>query len=112
MAKVFGSAVKRREDPALIQGRAKYTDDIQLPNMTYAVIVRSPYAHARIKSINTEPAKALSDVVAVFTGQDVVDSGVPGAVPVGWLLPGLKQPTHNLLALGDLLNTLPATRCE
>lgn len=99
MAKVFGSAIKRREDPVLITGTGKYTDDIQLANMTYAVIVRSPYAHAKIKSIDTSQAKAVEGVVAVLTGQDVVDSGVPGVVPVGWLLDGLKQPPHPILAV-------------
>ena len=99
MAKLFGSSIKRREDPAMITGQSKYTDDLQLPNMTYAVIVRSPHAHARIKSIDTSKAKALAGVVAVFTGKDVVDSGAPGTVPVGWILKGLKQPPHPILAI-------------
>jgi carbon-monoxide dehydrogenase large subunit len=99
MAKIFGSAIKRREDPALIQGQGKYTDDLQLPNMAYAVIVRSPHAYARIKRINTSQAKALDGVIAVYTGQDIVDSGIPGVVPVGWILAGLKQPAHPVLAI-------------
>ena len=95
----FGSAIKRREDPALIQGNKKYTDDLQLPGMTYAVVVRSPYAHAKINSIDTSQASALPGVVAVYTGQDIVDSGVPGVVPVGWILDGLAQPAHPILAV-------------
>ncbi len=98
MAKLFGSSIKRREDPALIQGSGKYTDDIQLPNMVYAVIVRSPYAHARINNINPSAAAAVDGVVAVFTGSDIVESGIPGVVPVGWLLDGLKTPAHPILA--------------
>lgn len=99
MAKVIGAAIKRREDPNLITGKGKYTDDLQLPNMTYAAVIRSPYAHARIKSIDTSQAKAIPGVIAVFTGQDAKDSGVPGAIPVGWLHPGIKTPEHRMLAV-------------
>ncbi len=98
MGQYIGAAIKRVEDPVLITGRAKYTDDLQLPNMTYAAILRSPYAHARIKRIDTSKAKAMEGVVAVFTGEDVANSGVPGVVPVGWLLPNLKTPPHPILA--------------
>lgn len=98
MAKVFGSSIKRREDPALITGKGKYTDDLQLPNMTYAVIVRSPHAHARIKNIDTSKAEAVEGVMAVFTGKDVQASGVPGVLPVGWLLPDMKMPAHPMIA--------------
>jgi aerobic carbon-monoxide dehydrogenase large subunit len=97
--KVVGSAIRRREDPALITGKGKFTDDIRLPNTHYAVILRSPFAHARIHSIQVEEAKALQGVVAVYTGQDVVDSDIPGVVPVGWLLPNLKTPSHPILAI-------------
>jgi carbon-monoxide dehydrogenase large subunit len=96
--KYFGSAIKRREDPALITGKGKYTDDLQLPQMAYAVIARSIHAHARIKSIDVSQAKALPGVIAVFTGQDVKASGVPGMLPVGWLLPNMKIPEHPMLA--------------
>ena len=64
----IGQSIKRREDPALITGRGKYTDDLTLPGMTYAAIVRSPYAHARIRSIDVAAAAAHPGVVAVFTG--------------------------------------------
>jgi carbon-monoxide dehydrogenase large subunit len=71
--KAFGAAIKRKEDPRLITGEAKYLDDVQLPGMVYAAILRSPYAHARIKAINTEKAKQHPGVVAVFTGEDFKD---------------------------------------
>jgi hypothetical protein len=48
MPTLFGSAIKRREDPRLITGAATYVDDVKLPGLTYAAILRSPYAHARI----------------------------------------------------------------
>lgn len=95
---VFGSAIKRREDPKLITGQAKYTDDLKLPGMLHAAIVRSPYAHARITSIDASEALAMKGVVAVYTAKDIEASGIPGQVPVGWLLPDLKTPEHYMLA--------------
>ena len=70
MATVIGSAIKRVEDPRMITGEAKYMDDVKLPGMLHAVILRSPYAHAIITSINTEEAATMPGVVGVFTGQD------------------------------------------
>ncbi len=93
---VLGQPIRRREDPALITGKGKYTDDIVRPGQTYAVIVRSPYAHARIKSIDAAAALALPGVLAVFTGHDIADKG--GVVPTCWLLPNLQTPAHPILA--------------
>ncbi len=53
---VLGGVVRRREDPALIRGKGKYVDDVKLPNMLYAAFVRSPFAHARVSSIDTGAA--------------------------------------------------------
>jgi carbon-monoxide dehydrogenase large subunit len=66
-----GCARKRKEDPRLIQGKGTYVDDIKLPGMVFGDIVRSPYAHARIKSINKEKALALPGVLAVLTAEDL-----------------------------------------
>ena len=98
MARIFGSSIKRREDPSLITGKGKFTDDLTLPNMAYATMVRSPHAHARIGNIDSSKAQALEGVIAVFTGEDLKASGIPGVVPVGWLLPDLKTPPHPILA--------------
>ncbi len=98
MTRVLGTAIKRREDPALITGAGKYTDDFQLPRMVYAAIVRSPHAHARIRSIDTAQARAVPGVRAVFTGADVAASGTPGMIPTAWLLPDMKIPDHPILA--------------
>lgn len=98
MAGVFGSSIKRREDPALITGTGKYTDDLTLPHVAYASIVRSPHAHARIRRIDPSKAKTAAGVIAVFTGEDLKKSGTPGVVPVGWLLPDMKIPPHPVLA--------------
>ena len=98
MATLFGSGIKRREDPRLITGSATYTDDVKLPGLTYAMFVRSPYAHARITSINVDAARQAPGVIAVFTGQDTKDKLVP--VPCAWNPPNcdLKIPPHPQLA--------------
>ena len=64
-----GHSVKRKEDARFIQGRGQYFDDITLPGMLHMEILRSPYAHARLKSIDTSAASALPGVVAVVTGE-------------------------------------------
>ncbi len=66
-----GSSVPRKEDPALLTGRAKWTDNIKLPGMLHLDILRSPYAHARIRSIDVSAALEQPGVVAVFTGEDL-----------------------------------------
>lgn len=94
--RIFGSGIKRREDPRLITGKAKYTDDMQLPGMLSMAVVRSPHAHALIKSIDISNAKTMPGVVAVFIGQDIT----LGMVPCAWLIPNsnLKVPAHPTLA--------------
>jgi carbon-monoxide dehydrogenase large subunit len=98
---LIGSRIKRREDPRLIMGRATYVDDIQIPRMTYAAILRSPYAHARILSINVDKAKALPGVVTVLTGADLQGKNVP----CGWTLPDMKVAPHPALAVGKVRYT-------
>jgi carbon-monoxide dehydrogenase large subunit len=98
---LVGSRIKRREDPRLIMGLGTYVDDIQLPRMTYAAILRSPYAHARILSINVDKAKALPGVVAVMTGADLRGKNVP----CGWTLPDMKVAPHPALAVGKVRYT-------
>jgi aerobic carbon-monoxide dehydrogenase large subunit len=67
----IGCSRKRREDPRFLQGKGNYVDDIKLPGMLFGVMVRSPYAHAVIKSIDTAKAKALRGVHAVLTAEDL-----------------------------------------
>jgi len=67
----IGTARKRKEDIRFIQGKGNYVDDIKLPGMLFGDFVRSPYAHARIKSIDTRAAAALPGVVAVLTAEDL-----------------------------------------
>ena len=74
-ARIFGSAIRRREDPRLLTGAGTFTDDIQLPGMVHAAMLRSPHAHARIRGIDTTQAKAAPGVLAVFTGADTPAAG-------------------------------------
>src|SRR5260370_6355909 len=93
---LVGKRIRRREDPRLITGTATYVDDIQMPGMHHACIVRSPHGAAKIKSIDTKAATEHPGVVAVFTGKDT--EGV-GPVPCGASLPGLRVPHHHILAI-------------
>ena len=95
--KLVGKSVRRREDPRLITGTATYVDDLKLPGMHHACILRSPHAAAKIRSIDISAAQSHPGVVAVFTGPDV--AGV-GPVPCGASLPGLRVPHHAILATG------------
>ena len=97
--KTVGKPIKRTEDPRLIQGLAHYVDDIRLPDTLHAVFLRSIYAHARIKSIDTTAALKLPGVVAVYTGKDVQKIG---PVPCAAALPELKVPDHRALALNKV----------
>ena len=96
--RIFGSGIRRREDPRLITGRATYTDDISLPRMVHAAILRSPHAHARIKNIDTSKAVQRDGVLAVFTGADT--EGVLNPVPCAWLVPDsdMKAVDHPAIA--------------
>jgi carbon-monoxide dehydrogenase large subunit len=93
---LVGKRIRRREDPRLITGAATYVDDIKLPGMYYAAILRSPHGAANIRSINIAPALAVKGVLTVFTGKDTEHAGM---VPCGAALPGLRVPPHHLLAV-------------
>ncbi len=97
-ARVFGSGIRQREDPRLITGTAAYTDDLVLPGMLYAAILRSPHAHARIRHIDTSKARSAPGVVAVFTAADTAPVLKP--MPCAWLIPNsdLKIATYPQLA--------------
>jgi carbon-monoxide dehydrogenase large subunit len=96
--RLFGKAIKRREDPRFITGRGQYVDDVKLPGTVYAAFVRSPHAHARITSINASKAKSVPGFVAVYTGQEVQ----VGNLPCGWMLPDIKVPPRPVLAQGKV----------
>ena len=96
--KFIGKSIKRVEDKRFITGHGRYTDDIVLPGMTHAYILRSPYAHANIKSIDISEAAAMKGVVTIMTGDEVGHYGVP----CGWQVnfkngDTMKEPPHPLL---------------
>ncbi len=99
----IGAAVRRKEDYRFITGKGLYVDDINRPNQLYAIIVRSPQAHAKINSIALDSAKAAPGVVAVFTGADMAAAGV-GGLPCGWGITSsdgtpMVEPGHPPLAV-------------
>ena len=103
MASVRGQSVKRVEDKRFITGEGRYVDDIVLPKMTYAAIVRSPHAHAEIKGIDSSAASSAAGVVAVLTGQEMAPDLI-GGLPAGWQVDfkngdTMKEPPHPPLAV-------------
>ncbi len=96
-ARVFGSGIRRREDPRLLTGTARYTADFTLPGMVHAAVLRSPHGHARIRKIDTSRAKKSPGVVAVFTGADTEAALQP--IPCAWLLPNAELKTAPYRAL-------------
>jgi carbon-monoxide dehydrogenase large subunit len=91
IAAMVGAPIKRREDPRLITGQATYVDDIKLYGMLHMSVLRSPYGHAHIKSINTEAARQHPGVVAVYTAEDLKGAVGPVAcaVPLGHITEGM-----------------------
>ena len=100
--RMIGQAIKRREDPQLITGRGNFLDDIKLPGMLHAAVLRSPYAHATITKIDTSKAAALPGVVAVFTGEDMMDvNPLPCAWQAGRVQNNVNTP--RALAVGKVM---------
>ncbi|MCI0899622.1 MAG: molybdopterin-dependent oxidoreductase [Chloroflexi bacterium] len=96
--RIFGSGIRRREDPRLITGAATYTDDVKLPGMVHAAMLRSPHAHAKINGIDTAAAAEAPGVLAVYTGADT--DGVLNPIPCAWLPPDcdIKAVDHPAIA--------------
>ncbi len=92
----MGHSVKRKEDLRFIQGKGTYVEDVHLPGMVYGQMVRSPYAHARIKAVRTEAARNFPGVLAVITGQDLEKAGL------SWM-PTLFHDKQMVLATGKVL---------
>ncbi|HXY71286.1 MAG TPA: molybdopterin cofactor-binding domain-containing protein [Actinomycetota bacterium] len=89
-----GTAVPRKEDPELITGQARFVDDLTTPGMVWMAVVRSPYAHARIRSIDTSAAKSLPGVTGAFTAADLSDDWA-GPLPFVWpITEDIKIPVH------------------
>src|SRR5437763_9147326 len=71
----IGQPVTRSEDPVLVRGQGRFTDDVSVPEQAYAVIVRSRHAHGIIRGINADTARAMPGVLGVYTGADLVAAG-------------------------------------
>ena len=100
-----GQPLKRFEDPRLLTGQGSFVDDIQLPEMLHACVLRSPHAHARIRSIDSAAAHALPGVMAVLTGDDL--AGVLRDLPTRamegeWQVEEVNAPEQPVLARGNV----------
>ena len=100
----IGAAVRRKEDQRFITGKGHYTDDVNRPGQAHAFFVRSPHAHARIKSIDTKTAAAAPGVLAVLTGADLAGDKI-GNLICGWMIHSkdgspMKMAPHPALAVG------------
>lgn len=99
----IGASVKRVEDQRFLTGNGNYTDDINRPGQSHAWILRSPHAHATLKSVDTSKAEAAEGVIAVLTGADMAADGV-GGLPCGWQIHNkdgspMLEPGHPPLAV-------------
>ncbi|CAN5775792.1 molybdopterin-dependent oxidoreductase [soil metagenome] len=99
--KMVGKAIKRREDPRLIKGAASFLDDVAIPGMLHAALVRSPHAHARIQGIDTSVAAEMPGVLGVYTGVDFMDLN---PLPAAWQAGGVETHavTPRVLAVGEV----------
>ena len=95
----IGSPVARKEDPELLTGQARFVDDIAIAGMVWMAVVRSPYAHARITSVDLTAAREAEGVVAAFSGADLADQWA-GGLPCAWpVTEDIKLATHWPLAV-------------
>ena len=98
----IGESLLRKEDFRFITGKGRYTDDINIEGQAYAYFVRSPFAHAKINSIDVSSAEAATGVISVLTGQHIAESGL-GGLPCGWMIHSkdgseMRQPLHAVMA--------------
>jgi aerobic carbon-monoxide dehydrogenase large subunit len=103
---LIGARVQRKEDYRFLTGAGQYTDDVALPNQSYAAFVRSPHAHALLRKVNIESARKAKGVIAVYTGADLANAKV-GGLPCGWLITDvkgqpMKEPPYPSLAQGKV----------
>src|SRR5258705_9558303 len=99
----IGARIARLEDLALPTGRGRFVDDMRLPSALHACFVRSPHAHARIRSIDTAAARAMPGVHAVLTADDLPPRMATGQIPMLVPNPSIKTPRTQLaLARGEV----------
>jgi CO/xanthine dehydrogenase Mo-binding subunit len=112
---LVGAPVARKEDSKLLQGQAQWVDNLYQPGTVFLGIVRSPYAHARINSVNVQPALAHADVIGAWSGSDIEDEW-EGSLPCAWLpTEDTKAPEHKPVSVdkvryvGDAVAVVAAT---
>jgi carbon-monoxide dehydrogenase large subunit len=102
----IGAPVRRKEDQRFVTGQGRYVDDFNRPGQAYAYFLRSPHAHANIRSINATAARAMPGVVGIFTGEDLAADGIGGLI-CGWMIHSkdgtpMKAGAHPALAQGKV----------
>jgi carbon-monoxide dehydrogenase large subunit len=98
LPKFIGQPVRRREDPRLITGEGTYVDDVKLPGMLHAALMRSPYAHAKINSVDLSAARKHPGVICALSGEDLA-----GRLPsLPCVAPAQNVPEHPVLARGKV----------
>src|SRR3954470_6573402 len=99
--RMFGKALKRREDPKLITGTGTYLDDVPVAGLTHLAVLRSPHGHARITSIEVSRAAALPGVLGTYTGADFMDIN---PLPCAWQAAGVQNNvnTPRVLAVDEV----------
>ncbi len=108
---VLGTRRLRKEDPALLTGEAKFTNDLHIPGALHLALVRSPYAHARILGVDLAPALAMPGVVAAYSGADLMGLWA-GPMPCAWpVTADMKNPAHYPVAVGKATYMGDAVAC-
>ncbi|MEJ8573654.1 xanthine dehydrogenase family protein molybdopterin-binding subunit [Microbaculum marinum] len=102
----IGQSVRRSEDPKLVTGKGRYTDDISLPGQAYGYVLRSPFAHGTIGAIDISAARQMPGVLAIYTGADLEAAGY-GSLPANIQMTGrdgtpMAKPPRPLLAVGKV----------
>ena len=106
----FGRARLRKEDERLITGQTNWTDNIRLPGMLHVAYLRSPYAHARITSVNVSAARAEPGVIAAYSGADF--AAEQGSLPCAWpVTPDIVIPAHPPMAVDEVRYVGEAVAC-
>jgi carbon-monoxide dehydrogenase large subunit len=115
VGRIIGAPIGRKEDQKLLTGQAQWVDNMRAPGMVYLGLVRSPFAHARIVSVDVKPALAHADVVAAWSGDDLTSEWA-GSLPCAWLpTEDTNAPEHKPIATdkaryaGDAVAVVVAT---
>src|ERR1700680_4365044 len=109
-AKEFGRARLRKEDARLVTGQTTWTDNLTLPGLLHIAFVRSPFAHARITSVDVSAARRMPGVIAAFSGADFADE--QGSLPCAWpVTPDIVIPAHPPMATEEVRYVGEAGAC-